>query len=94
MDGRLTDRRENMDLGSLLLTIVIGFFVGLIAKFLLPGRDVSGFLATTAVGVVGSILATFGGQALGIYQPGQTAGFFGAVLGAILLLILLRIVRR
>lgn len=83
-----------MDIGTLLLTIVIGFFVGLIAKFLLPGRDVSGFLATTVVGVVGSILATYGGQALQIYQPGQTAGFLGAVLGAIVLLVLLRLIRR
>jgi uncharacterized membrane protein YeaQ/YmgE (transglycosylase-associated protein family) len=83
-----------MDLGALLITIIIGFFVGLLARFLLPGRDVGGFIATTVVGIVGSIIATYGGQALHIYQPGQTAGFFGAVLGAIVLLVLLRLIRR
>ena len=83
-----------MDLGALLITIIIGFLVGLVARFLLPGRDVGGFLATTVVGVLGSIIATYGGQALKIYQPGQTAGFVGAVLGAIVLLVLLRLIRR
>lgn len=83
-----------MDLGALLITIVIGFLVGLVARFLLPGRDVGGFIATTVVGVVGSIIATYGGQALHIYRPGQTAGFVGAVLGAIVLLVLLRLIRR
>jgi uncharacterized membrane protein YeaQ/YmgE (transglycosylase-associated protein family) len=83
-----------MDFGALLITILIGFLVGLVARFLLPGRDVGGFIATTVVGVVGSIIATYGGQALKIYQPGQTAGFFGAVLGAVVLLVLLRLIRR
>lgn len=83
-----------MDLGALLITIIIGFLVGLVARFLLPGRDVGGFIATTVVGVLGSIIATYGGQALHIYRPGQTAGFIGAVLGAIVLLVLLRLIRR
>ena len=83
-----------MDLGALLITIIIGCLVGLVARFLLPGRDVGGFLATTVVGVLGSVIATYGGQALKIYQPGQTAGFVGAVLGAIVLLVLLRLIRR
>lgn len=83
-----------MDLGALLITIIIGFVVGLVARFLMPGRDVGGFIATTVVGVVGSIIATYGGQALNIYRPGEAAGFFGAVLGAIVLLVLLRLIRR
>jgi uncharacterized membrane protein YeaQ/YmgE (transglycosylase-associated protein family) len=67
-------------------TILIGFLVGLVAKFLKPGRDPSGFIITTLIGIAGSLLATYGGQALGIYAAGQPAGFIGAVIGAILVL--------
>ena len=81
-------------MGNVLWTIVIGFVVGLVAKFLTPGRDPAGFLITIVIGIVGSIAATYGGQALGIYAPGEPAGFIGAVVGAIVLLLLLRLVRR
>lgn len=81
-------------MGDVLWMIVIGFVVGLIAKFLTPGRDPGGFLVTIVIGIVGSVAATYGGQALGLYAPGQPAGFIGAVVGAIVLLILLRLVRR
>lgn len=74
--------------------ILIGFVVGLIAKFLTPGRDVGGFIVTTLVGIGGSLLATWAGQTMGWYAPGQPAGFIAAVVGAIVLLLLLRVIRR
>ena len=78
---------------SIIYTIVIGFVVGLIARFLLPGKDALGLIMTTVVGVVGAILASFGGQALGLYAQGQPAGFVASVVGAIVLLLILRKVR-
>ena len=74
--------------------ILIGFVVGLIAKFLTPGRDVGGFIITTLVGIGGSLLATWAGQTMGWYAPGQPAGFIAAVVGAVVLLLLLRVIRR
>ena len=68
-------------------TIVIGFVAGVIAKFIMPGRnEPSGFVLTTILGIVGAILASFLGQALGWYAPGEGAGFIGAVVGAIVVL--------
>ena len=74
--------------------ILIGFVVGLIAKLLTPGRDAMGFILTTLVGIGGSVLATWAGQTMGWYAPGQPAGFIGAVIGAIVLLLILRMIRR
>ena len=74
--------------------ILIGFVVGLIAKFLTPGRDVGGFIITTLVGIGGSLLATWAGQTMGWYAPGQPAGFIAAVVGAVVLLLILRVIRR
>jgi len=71
---------------GILWTIVIGFVIGVIAKFLHPGRDGMGFIMTTLVGIGGSLLATWIGQALGWYAPGQATGFIGATIGAIVLL--------
>ena len=71
-------------------TIVIGFIVGLLAKFVMPGRDPAGFFITAAIGIIGSLIATYGGRAIGIYHGDQAAGFFGAFIGAIILLILYR----
>jgi len=79
---------------SWILIIVIGFIVGLIAKFLTPGRDVGGFILTTLVGIGGSVLASWAGQTMGWYAPGQPAGFIAAVIGAVVLLLLLRVIRR
>lgn len=70
---------------------MIGFVVGLVAKFLTPGRDPAGFFITAIIGIVGSIIATYIGRALGFYQVGQSAGFIAAVVGAIILLILYRL---
>ena len=67
-------------------TIVIGFLAGLVAKFLYPGRDPGGFILTTLLGIVGAVVATYLGQAIGWYRAGQGAGFIGAVVGAIIVL--------
>jgi uncharacterized membrane protein YeaQ/YmgE (transglycosylase-associated protein family) len=75
-------------------TILIGFVIGLLAKMLTPGRDPSGFFVTAAIGIVGSLLATYGGQALGLYAAGEPAGFVGSVIGAIILLAIYHLVRR
>jgi len=75
-----------------LWTIIIGLIVGIVAKFLMPGRDPGGFIITAIIGIVGSVIATFIGRSLGLYQVGQSAGFIAAVLGAIILLFLYRLV--
>ena len=69
-------------------TIFIGLIVGLIARFLKPGDDSMGWIMTILLGIGGAIAATYGGQALGFYQPGQAAGFLGAVIGAMILLVI------
>jgi uncharacterized membrane protein YeaQ/YmgE (transglycosylase-associated protein family) len=72
---------------SILWTIIIGFIAGVIAKFLMPGKnEPSGFILTTILGIVGAFVASFLGQALGFYSPGEGAGFIGAVVGAIVVL--------
>jgi len=73
-------------------TIVIGFLAGLIAKFLTPGRDPGGFIITTLLGIVGAVIATYLGQALGWYRAGEGAGFIGAIVGAVILLLIYRAV--
>jgi uncharacterized membrane protein YeaQ/YmgE (transglycosylase-associated protein family) len=75
-------------------TILIGFVAGLVAKMLTPGKDPSGFFITAAIGIAGSLVATYVGQAMGWYQAGESAGFIGAVLGAIVLLVIYHLVRR
>jgi uncharacterized membrane protein YeaQ/YmgE (transglycosylase-associated protein family) len=79
---------------SIIWTILIGFVVGLLAKFVMPGRDPGGFFVTAAIGIIGSLIATYGGKALGIYSGEETAGFIGAFVGAIILLILYRLLMR
>lgn len=72
---------------NILYIVVIGFLAGLVAKFILPGpNEPSGFILTTVLGIVGAFVATYLGQALHWYQPGQSAGFIGAVIGAVLVL--------
>ena len=79
---------------EILWVIIIGFIVGIVAKFLMPGRDGGGFFLTAILGIVGALVATFLGQAVGIYAAGQTAGFIGAVIGAIIVLAIYHMVRR
>ena len=72
---------------SILWTIIIGFIAGVIAKFVTPGKnEPSGFILTTILGIVGAFVASFLGQALGFYRPGEGAGFIGAVIGAVIVL--------
>ena len=77
---------------SIIWTILIGFIVGIVAKFLMPGRDPAGFFITAIIGIVGSIIATYLGRFMGLYQVGESAGFIAAVVGAIILLFLYRAV--
>lgn len=70
-------------------TILIGLIVGLVARLLKPGDDSMGWILTILVGIGGALLATYGGQALGLYQAGQGAGFIGSVIGAVVLLFIL-----
>jgi len=79
---------------SLLWIILIGFLVGLLAKMLTPGRDPAGFFITAAIGIAGSLLATYGGQALGLYRAGEPAGFLGSLVGAVILLAIYHLIRR
>lgn len=71
---------------GILGTLVIGFLVGILARFFKPGPSGLGLIMTIILGLAGSVAATYGGQALGIYHAGQPAGFIGAVVGAIVLL--------
>jgi uncharacterized membrane protein YeaQ/YmgE (transglycosylase-associated protein family) len=74
---------------SILWTIIIGFMAGVIAKFLHPGNkyEPSGFIVTALLGIVGAFAATYLGQAVGWYRAGESAGFIGAIVGAIMVLI-------
>lgn len=70
--------------------IIFGLIVGIIAKLLMPGRDPGGFVITILLGIAGALLGGFLGRALGLYGPGESAGFLMSLLGAILLLTLYR----
>ena len=72
---------------GIIWTIIIGFIAGVIAKFIMPGdNEPTGFVLTTILGIVGAFVATYLGQALGWYRPGEGAGLVGAVVGAIIVL--------
>ncbi len=67
-------------------SIIIGFIIGIMARFLMPGRDPMGFILTTILGVVGSVIATFLGRVAGLYNADEPAGFIASVVGAIIVL--------
>lgn len=71
---------------SIIWTILIGFVAGLVARAIKPGNDSAGFIVTTVIGIAGSLIATYLGQAMGWYTAGQGAGFIASVVGAIVLL--------
>ena len=79
---------------QLIWTLIIGLIVGLLARFLMPGDDKMGFILTTALGIGGSLIATYAGQALGWYEAGQGAGFIASVVGAIILLAVVHLFRK
>lgn len=72
---------------DLIWTAFIGLVVGIIAKFLMPGdNEPKGFVLTAILGIIGAFVATFLGQAIGVYRPGEQSGFLGAIIGAIVVL--------
>jgi uncharacterized membrane protein YeaQ/YmgE (transglycosylase-associated protein family) len=77
---------------SIIWTLIIGLVAGALAKLLMPGRDPGGFIITMLLGVAGAFIATWLGQAIGWYQAGEGAGFIGAVVGAVILLLIYRLV--
>ena len=70
----------------MLATILIGFIIGVLAKFLYPGRDKLGFIFTTLLGIGGSVLGSWAGQTLGWYRPGQPAGWIVSTIAAVAIL--------
>ncbi|MEO5721400.1 MAG: GlsB/YeaQ/YmgE family stress response membrane protein [Chthoniobacterales bacterium] len=77
---------------ALLWTIIIGAVIGIVAKLLMPGRDPGGCIITILLGIAGAFLAGYLGRAMGWYQEGQPAGFIFSVIGAMILLLLYRII--
>jgi uncharacterized membrane protein YeaQ/YmgE (transglycosylase-associated protein family) len=75
-------------------TLLLGLIVGIIAKFIYPGRDNMGWILTIILGIAGAFVATYLGQLAGIYQPGQAAGFIGAIVGALILLFIYHLIKR
>lgn len=73
--------------------IVVGFIVGLIARAVKPGNDRMGIIFTTLLGIAGSFLAGYLGQAMGLYTTGEPAGWIASVIGAVLLLVIVSLVR-
>ena len=71
---------------AIILTVLIGFVVGVIAKLIMPGKENMGLIATTLLGIVGAVAATYAGQAVGWYAAGQGAGWIGSVVGAFVVL--------
>lgn len=76
----------------LLWVLIIGLIVGALAKLIMPGKDPGGFIVTILLGIAGAFLGTWIGRSLGLYQQGQGAGFIMSVIGAIILLLIYRIV--
>jgi uncharacterized membrane protein YeaQ/YmgE (transglycosylase-associated protein family) len=72
--------------------IIFGLIVGIVAKFVMPGRDPGGFIVTVLLGIAGALLGGYLGRAVGLYQEGDPVGFIMAVVGSIVLLILYRVV--
>lgn len=73
-------------------TFIVGLVIGIVAKFLMPGRDPGGFIITALLGVAGSTLAHFLGASMGMYEEGEPSGFIASVLGAVILLMIYRAV--
>ena len=85
------EKGRSLDM-SLIWTLIIGLLVGLVAKLLMPGRDPGGFIITTLLGVAGAFVAALIGRSAGWYSEGEPASFLAAILGAVLLLVLYRLV--
>ena len=79
---------------GIIVTIIFGLIVGFVAKLLMPGKDPGGFIITILLGIVGSVVGRWLGQALGLYGPDETAGFLMSLVGAVLLLAIYRAVTK
>ena len=79
---------------DLIWIILIGAVVGALAKFVMPGADPGGFFVTALLGMAGALVATFVGRFIGLYGPGQGAGFLASIVGAILVLLIYRSVKK
>ena len=76
-------------------TIIIGFVAGVIAKLVTPGsNEPSGFILTTVLGIIGAFVATYLGQAIGWYRADEGAGFIGAIVGAVIVLVIWGLIAR
>lgn len=76
----------------MLWTLLVGLVIGVIAKFLMPGKDPGGFIVTILLGIAGSTIAHFVGSQMGMYREGEPAGLIASVLGAVILLVAYRAV--
>ena len=79
---------------GIITTIIVGLIVGAIARFLLPGEQKMGWIMTCLLGIAGSLIAGYAGQAMGWYAPGEAAGWIASVIGAIVLLVVVGLVRK
>jgi len=79
---------------EILWTLVIGLVVGAIAKLLTPGRDPGGCIITILIGIEGAFVAGYLGRVVGWYQPGQPAGFIASIIGAMVLLLIYRMISK
>ena len=77
---------------GIIWTLIIGLVAGAVAKLLMPGRDPRGIIVTMLLGVAGAFVATWLGQAIGWYGPDEGARFIGAVVGAVILLVIYRVI--
>lgn len=75
-------------------TILMGLAAGILAKFIFPGKENMGWIVTTLLGIAGSFVASYLGQWLKIYEPGQTAGFLGSIVGALVLLFVYSLIKK
>jgi uncharacterized membrane protein YeaQ/YmgE (transglycosylase-associated protein family) len=81
-------------MGAILWTLIIGLIVGAIAKLLTPGKDPGGCIITILLGVAGAFVAGYVGRLVGWYQPGEPAGFIASIIGAIILLLIYRMIAK
>ncbi|HNQ79892.1 MAG: GlsB/YeaQ/YmgE family stress response membrane protein [Acidobacteriota bacterium] len=79
---------------NIVWTALLGLAAGFVAKLIFPGKENMGILVTMLLGIAGSFLASYGGQWLKIYQPGESAGFIGSVVGALVILFIYGLIRK
>ena len=79
---------------SVLTTLLVGLVVGALAKFIMPGRDPGGIIVTMLLGIAGAFVGTMVGRAMGMYGPNQAAGWIMSIVGAMVLLLLYRLIKR